>query len=243
MTDTTNGIESSIQSLTLSNPHSSIDRLIISPKNLTYQYSFGKRRKVRPPPGKYWWKDPLGRDVAAGGILILDEYVIDNKSTEGIWVVVEKSRRGIGIEYSDFGGRYHYDDGDIYATISREFREETYNTDEIPYSTVKKLVTSPSDNNKFVYRMNKGKYVCLVVDRKYLPSLYLNNENVEKARIKVLRENPYISRGAYRSEGVAFLPFSDICTLYRNKLSYRLSEILKKSRLVYKINFNNEISL
>lgn len=215
-----------------------MDRLVIP------RYRNRKRVQKRfngPPPGKFWWKDDLGRDVAAGGILILDTQIVNGVKERGIWVISEKSRKNEGTEYTDFGGRYNQDDGDIYATIHREFREETYNTNEIPYSVIKKLATDSSNENKFVYRMVKGKYLCLVVDREYLPPLNLDNCDIQSAKQQVIKSNPYVAPEVYRTENLVFIPFSKL-KKGDLSLSFRLNEILSHSPLRNKIEFSKQNS-
>lgn len=199
------------------------DTLIIRPK-------FRNKCHNRPPQGKSWWKDENNNNIAAGGILILDE--VNNE--KGIWVITEKCKKSCSgysdFEYTDIGGRYSQDDGDIYATISREFREETYNTDEIPRRDIEQLMNSDHSSEKFVYRMSTGKYLCLVVSRKYLPKLYLNNEMVKKNKADILIHNPYVLPSNYRTIDLVFLPFSKI-KIGKTSLSFRLKDILTKSRL------------
>ncbi len=179
-----------------------------------------RRYRRGPPPGKWWWKNPQGKFVAAAGILIFDD--------EGIWVVVEKSRNGDGtFEYSDFGGKYDWNDGDIYATISREFREELYNTNEISYSTVKELSTTPSSKKKFIYRMNKGKYFCLIVHNSLVSDIELDNLKVQIKREEIIKSNE-IHQHLYRTEKIKHLNFDEL-NKYTTKMSYRLSIILKYS--------------
>lgn len=199
-------------------------------------YSPG-RKIIKPPPGKWWWKPPDDPHyIAAGGIIICDRQKDGEVEKDGIWVLIEKSRRGSGLEYTDIGGKYDWNDGDIYATISREFREELYNTDEISYRTIKHLCgqskSDDSDNELFI--MRKGKYMCLIVDRKLLPDVSLDYRKVEEARKKILSENPFCRNEMYRTVSLQFLPFDRIAE-EKDKLSYRLSTILKESELRNKI--------
>lgn len=191
-----------------------------------------RRSKPRPPAGKWWWASPDGWYIAAGGIIIRD--ICDDK--EGIWVLIEKSRRGYGQEYTDIGGKYDWNDGDIYATISREFREELYNTDEIPYKTIKRLCEQfkSYDKNNQLFMMRKGKYMCLIVDRSVLPNLELDSKQVENARSNVLSRNHFCRDEMYRTISLRFLPFDEVVD-HKNLLSYRLSNILKDSALRNKI--------
>ena len=69
--------------------------------------------------------------LTAGGIFFYEE----KNGIKGLWLLKEDDF-GKDI-FTDFGGKYDYNDGDIYATISREFREEVYNTQEISYKEIK----------------------------------------------------------------------------------------------------------
>ena len=53
---------------------------------------------------KYRWFDGKGRQLTAGGILPYDD--------TGIWVIGEEDKSGI--TYTDAGGKYQFEDGDIY---------------------------------------------------------------------------------------------------------------------------------
>ena len=87
---------------------------------------------------KYFSQD--GKKLAAGGIIFFD--TIDN--TKGLWLIKEEEDENF--IYTDLGGKYDHNDGDIFATISREFREETYNTSEISYKN-----TASISKNKYLY--------------------------------------------------------------------------------------------
>ena len=88
---------------------------------------------------KYRWTDPkTGHRFASGGILFYD--------SEGIWVVAEKDNK-TGVIYNDMGGRYAYEDGNIYAAMARELREETYGLCELMVGEVKAL----AETNRPVY--------------------------------------------------------------------------------------------
>lgn len=170
-----------------------------------------KTQTLKPPKGKYWWNDN-NTAVAAGGILIVN-------GDEGFWALEEMCKKNSNTEYSDFGGKYHYDDCDIYATISREFREETYNTDEIPYSKVKELAMKG-----FVVKVIDDKYYCLVVDRKEL-DVKLSSDELKNAKNKTIASNNF-NKFFYRSVGIEYILYSDLPKV-QHKLAFRLVEVLK----------------
>jgi len=216
-------------------------------------------RIQRPPPGKWWWEwAPSDSErkvfIAAGGIIICDSQIVGRTLKEGIWVLIEKSRKGIGIEYTDIGGKYDWNDCDIYATISREFREELYNTTELPYKTIKQLCqkstnvrhsffsSEPRDHLTCnqgqilndVYIMRKGRYMCLIVDRKALPAVHLSPKDVEIAREITIKNNKWCKSEMYRTLSLYFLPFDEISEKIEY-LSYRLLTILKEGILRFRI--------
>lgn len=189
-------------------------------------------RKRKFAPKRYRWKGPEG-ELAAGGILIIDTV----EGEKGVWVLVEKSRRRgreNDVDYIDFGGKYDYNDCNIYATISREFREEVYNTDEISVKTIKDLYHLSPSNRKATMRLCRGQYVCLIVDRSLLPPLTLNSEKVRQARVDAIQTNPNIHDRMYRTEDLMFLPLKDATKEpHLSRIAYRLGYILKKCDLFY----------
>lgn len=218
----------------------------------------------RPPNGKYWWSLRVPNIIkkkyyiAAGGILICDKQLTRNgENKEGIWVLAEKAKKGI--EYTDIGGKYSPDDGDIYATISREFREELYNTAEIPYRQIKYLCTNNmtyegisgsivssevrkkienSGTFKGVCVVRRGLYLSLIVNRSFLPSITLDPIEVEKARKRIVNSNEFSNEEFYRTISLKFLPYDEIKENY-NLLSYRLRTVLLGGPLKFKINLDN----
>lgn len=209
---------------------------------VTIDESKSPTRKYSPPPknnngwrnnnntnkNKHWW----GRGentIAAAGILVCDKQ--DNE--KGIWVLIEKSRRGSGIEYTDMGGKYDYNDCHPSVTIHREFGEEVFHTAEISVSEVRKLMS----NETSIYLWPRGKYMCLIVNRKDLPCpIELNDANVREARKSALNNNPMTDSNMYRTEGIKFIPFSKLKEPeILNNISYRLMNILRFSFLRRKI--------
>src|SRR5271155_5670271 len=88
--------------------------LSIPPPSRKYQ---SKKESAFQMKKKPCWNDPVtGRHFSAGGILLYD--------AQGFYLVGETSNSGI--VYSDIGGRYMPEDGNIWAAIRRELYEETY---------------------------------------------------------------------------------------------------------------------
>ena len=228
-------------------------------EELDIKYGSYVPQKFRSPPyGKWWWwwkpeDSNIGYYIAAGGIIICDKQEIRGVVKEGIWAIVEKSRKGgNGYELTDIGGKYDWNDGDIYATIAREFQEELYHTTEIKYEEIRSLCMKNNErkeatNFNEIYIMRRGKYMCLIVNRNLLSPIKLSPELVENKRKTVLSTNRFCihrhhdpktnmacREEMYRTLSLKFLPFDEVA---ENKyvLSYRLATILKGSFLRFKI--------
>lgn len=178
--------------------------------------------KKNSPRKKFKWHDSSsGNTLTAGGILFYDD--------DGIWVVGEKDKNGI--VYSDIGGRYNYEDGNIWTSIARELREETYGICEMFASEIVEL------SKKFppVYvngHENKPTYVCLVVP---IPAMKLETRQhfsldsslFDAQRLKTLSENPDVPVDYYPCL-LTKLSYEEI----KNpafRLSYRLKRVLRFS--------------
>jgi hypothetical protein len=181
-----------------------------------------KNYSPRTPRKKFKWCDSTsGNLLTAGGILFYDE--------EGIWVIGEKDKNGI--VYSDIGGRYTYEDGNIWATIARELREETYGVCEMFAGEIEVL----SEKYPPVYingHENKPTYACLVVptstlDLEKRTHFSLDPKLFDSRRLKTLSENPDVSQDYYPFI-LTKLTYDEIrdCTC---RLSYRLKRIIRFS--------------
>jgi len=177
------------------------------------------RMAPKTPRKKYRWFDGKGRQLTAGGILPYDD--------EGIWVIGERDKSGL--IYTDAGGKYQFEDGDVFKTIARELGEETYHTCEMTRSQVLDLYNTYQP----VYvngHKNRPVYICLVVPTTALPSLEFDetalSAKFEKARQEVLKGNPMVPPDHYRSAVIQRLTFKRIgAGEYR--LSYRLKRVLR----------------
>jgi hypothetical protein len=167
---------------------------------------------------KYKYHSADGK-IAAGGILFYDKI----EGEKGIWVIEELDDINGSIIYTDFGGKYDYNDGDIIATIAREFREETYNTEEISFKNLKTV----SEKN-YVYISGydrKPTYLCIVIDINMF-NIKFDSEKIKKERIKISLCNPKIPEFWYKTRDVKFIKLKDINDK-KIKLSQRLEAILK----------------
>lgn len=144
---------------------------------------------------KYSWRDPKTKhELTAGGILFYDEY--------GIWAIGENENGKL--VYNDIGGKYSYEDGSIYVTISRELAEETYRTCELTSSDIDQLEKT---SKKVYINGHEGKpvYLCLLVNLKTIQELKskhnfkfaLNSESFNESRKQTLLQNPYVPEHLY----------------------------------------------
>jgi hypothetical protein len=174
-----------------------------------------KRSKFNSP-SSFSWKEPgTEGNYNAGGVLFYDD--------EGFWVVEEK-QKDVTV-CNDIGGRYHPDDGNIWATIRREVWEETYGTCDFTM----KMVTMLSKTVKKAYLHSPQGvkiYVCLCID-KQLQDLYgitLNPDTFNESRKRFLEENPNYTE-FYKTLSLKKIRYEDV---HLNKLSYRLNILLKE---------------
>ena len=196
-----------------------------------YSQAKGKGFKTLPsskslkssPRKKFKWHDlSTGYTLTAGGILFYDD--------QGIWVIGEKDRSGI--VYTDIGGRYTYEDGNIWVTISRELREETYGTCELFASEIVSL----SKKHPPVYvngHENRPVYMCLVIPIVELmlesrKNFVLDPIMFNKQRNITLAENPDVPADYYCPCVLTKLSYEELADP-RFRLSYRLKRIMKFS--------------
>lgn len=175
---------------------------------------------------RYRYQDPkTGHRFASGGILFYD--------SEGVWVIAEKdgSSRSAGIVYNDMGGRYTYEDGNIYASIARELREETYGLCELLVTEVRHL----TENFRPVYvngHDGKPAYFSLPVDLNRLSlevrrRLVLDPVRYEIERKVVIEANSDVPV-EYYPMSLKKLSMEEIRDP-KTRLSFRLKKILRLS--------------
>lgn len=201
----------------------------------SYERNYNRTYMVPPPPiqrfskksikpqwsnkkvTKYKYNAPDGKKLAAGGILFFEQ----TTSGKGIWVVEEDEISSF--VYTDFGGKYDHNDGDIFATISREFREETCNTREILYRDIKNL---PPVHHVYIDGYDgKPVYLCVVVHMNHF-NMTFDSKEIKTEREKIIETNPTIPEKWYRTNDVKFLLLKDI-SKGKYQLSKRLTAILK----------------
>jgi len=189
-----------------------------------------KRRNSQPKIGgetRFRWKPTKDVALTAGGLLPYDK--------DGIWVIEEHSKRKPDqLEYTDLGGRYHFDDGDIYATIAREFNEEVYYSAEITRKQVLKI-SEISETIHIDGYQKKPVYACVLAPVFCLESMgiKMNPKQFLIRREIVLRQNPDVPKSYYRPLKLEYISHADIANnLYT--LSNRLKCILKESKVLSK---------
>nr|QBK86176.1 MAG: hypothetical protein LCMAC101_07710 [Marseillevirus LCMAC101] len=190
---------------------------------------FGPRseiqRKAHKENEKYRWDDGQGRQLTAGGILPYDDH--------GIWVIGEKVKDEI--IYTDMGGKYQYQDGDIYKTVAREFGEELYHSSNITREQIIEISKTFAPMYVNGHR-NKPVYICYIVPYIVLRTMgiTLNPVLFLKNRLEVLRGNPHVPPDKYDSVVLQHISFDRIITMLEKDkaaISYRLRGVLKYGSL------------
>ena len=176
----------------------------------------------KPSPRKYRWQDPSGKKFTAAGILFYDD--------EGIWVIGETEKNGI--VYNDIGGKYMFEDGNIWTTIRRELTEETYGLCDMLVREIEELA------KKYPPVAINGHdsiptYMCLVVPLSDIPKDRLNLDPAAFTRRRdiTLQENPDIPSHYYSPVLLTKLRYDDI----RNKIKdvgFRLKRVLSMSSVM-----------
>ncbi len=178
---------------------------------------------------RYRWSDGEGRALSAGGILVHDQ--------SGLWLLEETDRGKLTL--SDFGGKYSLDDGDIFATIAREFSEELYHSSELTRRQVESLYSRVPH---FYLRDSIGEdtYLCLLVSVTELARLgvKLSPKAFDARHIEVLKGNPGVPLSDFPSVSLKYFPLSQIHKMMNNKSIYlgsRVTKILQNKGIFSKI--------
>lgn len=136
---------------------------------------------------KVWWTHPSGKKVAAGGIVFYDN--------EGMWLIKEK-------KWTDPGGKFRFEDCDIYGTIAREFSEEVYYTWQLTKKDVEHftkefglwLLTKEDDTTTFLY------YACIFVPVgafELVTGEKFSTEKFNKVRDSLVEKNDWVPKHYY----------------------------------------------
>jgi len=197
--------------------------------NKKFSQNSEPRCKTHKHNEKYSWDDGQGRQLSAGGILPYD--------SEGIWVIGEKAKNEI--IYTDIGGKYQYQDGDIYKTVAREFGEELYHSSNMTREQVMKIskMVGPMYVNG---HKNIPVYICYIVHYSIMKSMgiELNPFLFLENRLEVLRGNPHVHSDKYDSVILKHIPYSNLISMLsteKSPISYRLRGVLKYGYLSQKL--------
>jgi hypothetical protein len=164
---------------------------------------------------KYRWHDlKTGFCFTAGGILFYDEV--------GIWTIIETDKNGA--VYNDIGGKYTFEDGNIWTTIRRELCEETYGLCDLLVSEVKEL----GEKYPPVYingHDGSPTYACIVAPLSAAPPgrINMDSELFRERRRATLDENPETPPPFYSPVLLTRLTFDELNNV---RLGFRLKRIL-----------------
>ena len=199
-------------------------------------------RKIEKSPTKikkkFRWHDGQGRQLTAGGLLPYDD--------EGIWVIGEKKTKGGSLEWTDPGGKYKFEDCDIFTTVIREFSEELYHSTSISREDFLRI----KDEHTPTYvngHQNRPVYICYIVHISKLNEcgVSLNPDLFKKNREKVISENPDVPPEYYSSVELKHISYKEVegamQKLFQKSsitLSYRLKRILRYGPLAEKLSLN-----
>ncbi len=171
-----------------------------------------------------------GMNMTAGGILPYDD--------TGVWLLEEKTRSGT--EWSDPGGKYRYEDCDIYVTISREFMEELFYSVSLSRENV---ITIDKTHNPIYVSGHDRKpvYQCYVVHTDELKKygVDINIDAFMAYKKRAIRKNPYV-RVDYYPLDLRKISYEELYDALKNKkdsinLSFRVKKIITTSHLFSKI--------
>lgn len=183
---------------------------------------------------KFFWIDPITRKkFQSGGILFYND--------KGFWSILEEKKCK---EYTDFGGKYNFEDGHIIRCIKRELEEESFGTIEIKTSeliSIVQKINSGEIKNSFIIEF--GTYYSLVLHTDLFPEIDFDNINFKKERDDTIDQNPFIDKIHYTSLDLVFINFdslkiSDDSVYYiefekeKISLSFRLNVIIKASGII-----------
>ena len=207
-------------------------------RNGAYNQSIYKKFQKK----KYRWHDGRGRQLTAGGILPYDD--------NGIWVIEENSRNG-DIEWTDTGGKYRFEDCDIYTTIAREFSEEVYHSCNLSRSDVVDIAATHTPTYVNGHQ-NLPVYICYAVHANVLLKYGVNMSPAmfTKSRQKAILSNPDVPENYYSSINLRYIPFPELDLAMRamdplhRTFSYRLKRILRHGPLASRLySIGNRCSL
>ena len=177
------------------------------------------RRKRNNYRKKFYWHDQ-NLQLSAGGLLPYDE--------NGVWLISEEKNGNV--EWTDPGGKYRFEDCDIYTTIAREFNEELYCSTDLTRGGVKKLLKSGRTDMLYLNgHRNTPVYACVIahVDDLKEAGVTLNVEKFNTRRDKTIIQNPNVPESFYSSISLEYVPYTKFDDQFRSHMSYRLRGLVK----------------
>lgn len=191
-----------------------------------------KKRSQRHKKKKFSWDDGEGRRLNAGGLIFYDD--------EGVWVIGEDTSKGI--VYTDIGGKYSPDDGDIYQTIIREVMEESYYSIELNRGQLFEMIEKIGSTGKTYMYDNMGKpmYICFAINMDVAKEagVSLSVPNFEKGRRYVFSHNKDYEE-MYRVLELRYITFEEM-NMGLAPCSYRLKTIVRHNQILSRfINYDN----
>lgn len=196
---------------------------------MRYKHAKMNRRSRRKKVSKkYRWHDNKGRRLSGGGLLIYD--------SEGVWFVGEKKNNSI--VFTDPGGKYRFEDCDIFTTVAREVMEELYNTVQVTGAHIESI--SEKEDPIYVHdHLGRPTYVCFLVEVETFEKLTnsrLEPDRFLRSRTKTLCHNPEVPEDKYNTVSLVKMPFHEIADYMNdatrsNTLNYRVKQILQQSKL------------
>ena len=183
-----------------------------------------KHKSYYEKPKKYRWYDGHDRQLTAGGLLPYDE--------KGVWLVGEQDTGG-SVGWTDMGGRYEFEDCDIYKTIAREVGEELYHSSEL----LRRDVVDFSKKYKPIYvngHQGLPVYICYPVHTRELAKkdFILDPQLFQKNRRDALESNPSVPVNYYPTIELRYFSYCAINRALKKEkgspiLKFRIQRILK----------------
>lgn len=174
---------------------------------------------------KWTCVDDNGYNLTAGGILPYDD--------NGIWVISEKQSSGSRELWNDVGGKWRFEDIDIFGCITREWNEELYFTAELRRSDLlKDLIHRPRTSRVYVNDHERNPtylaYIIHVDDLESIDGVKMNKTEFDMARKHAISSNPSVPSDYYSSISLQYITYEQLRDelFSTTSISYRLRKIL-----------------
>ena len=189
-------------------------------------------------PNKRWTcLDENGHRLTGGGIVPYDEH--------GIWIISEIN--GSHETRTDVGGKWRFEDIDIYGCIVREWNEETYFTAELKKSDLEDwFISRPRTSRVYVNDHQRNPtYVAYLIHVEDLSTdcgVVLDPEKFSRARNRAIRLNTDVPQDYYSSTKLEYISYEELREALQTKSSanlaigYRLRRILLHGALKSRVS-------